>query len=111
MGTFNGKVKKVKTKKTNHDEYETIVNIVNDTSNEVDQVKVTYPSWTGPNTDPVICLYSSIQNGERIFKDSSLNFSADVDGKSATLEIVLEDSNGNVLKTENYIVVIEGANT
>lgn len=106
MGTFNGKVKRVTSSQTGQNKTETIVEISDDPSSEVNCVKVTYPSDLGPTEDPTECDYTDTQNGIRIFSNTSLELVEYSSGKEVTLYVVMEDSNSNVLGTDSVKVKI-----
>jgi hypothetical protein len=107
MGNFNGKVKGVSGGLSQSGNCKTIVVISGDLNNEVDCVKVIYPTDLDPSEAPVICDYSDTQNGDRIFTNNTLTLNASAQGKTVSLYITLVDANDNVLGTDTVQVIIE----
>jgi hypothetical protein len=111
MSNFKGRVKKVTAKQTDLDKTETIVIIGDDTSCEVNCVKVTYPPSLDPSESPVECNYIDTQNGDRIFANDTLSLNSSAPGRTVKLVIKMEDENSNDLGTVNLNVTIEGYNS
>jgi hypothetical protein len=106
MSNFQGRVKKVTSKQTDQDKTETIVIISGDSNCSVSQVKVIYPSDLNPSVTPVECSYSDILNGDRIFTNDTLMLDPSV-GKSAKLQVIMEDVNHMELGRRTVDVTIE----
>jgi hypothetical protein len=107
MGTFNGKVKRVSGDRSQSGNCQTIVVVSGDLNNEVDCVKVIFPTDLDPSEIPVICDYSDTQNGDRIFTNNTLTLNASAQGKTVNLYISMVDANDNVLGTDTVQVTIE----
>jgi len=104
MSAFSGKVKNAKAvNKGIEREYQTIVIIENDVNNEVDTVKVTYPSSVGPNPIQTTCVFTDEINNDRFYKDTLVKFKSTVAGKTVDVEVLMLDCAGNELKTEKAV--------
>ncbi len=112
MSNFKGRVNKVTSKQTDQDKTETIVDVCDDVNNEVNCVKVVYPSDLDPTENPVECNCTDSQNGIRIFSNDSLYLNSTAPGKTVKLSVTMVDVYGNTLgKTPDVTVTIERYNS